>query len=81
MTYENTGRYLKGWEKVINDFKSKIFPIGKLKQEKGCPSSLPTRLKNFTPKQCFIAIVQVKASNTSENLLKEILQIKYFFCF
>ena len=48
---------------------------------KGRLSDLPTQLKILTPKQMFqrlpTALAQVKATNTSENLLNEIRQIIY----
>ena len=59
-------------ENSLNAFKSKIFPI---KTTKG------DVLKLLTPKQMLqrlpIALAQVKASNTSENLLNDIRQIIY----
>ena len=68
MTPEKTKTLLKGRQKVINGFESKIFPVGKEeKQRKGI---------KITPKQMLqrllIALAQVKAGNTSENLLNEI---------
>ena len=63
---ENALRLLRGRHEVLNDFKSKIFPIGKQIQEKGrprilasCPSDLACigkisdhkHLKILTPKQ------------------------------
>ena len=48
---------------------------------KGRPAILALRLKILTPKQMLqrlqTALVQVKAGNTSENILNEICQIKY----
>ena len=45
------------------------------------PSDVATRLKILTPKQMLrrllLALAQVKAGNTSENLLNEIRQIIY----
>ena len=45
------------------------------------PSDLATRLKILTPKYMFqrlpIAFAQVKAGNTSKNLLNEICQVIY----
>ena len=59
-------------ENSLNAFKTKIFPI---KATKG------DVLKLLTPKQMLqrlpIALAQVKASNTSENLLNDIRQIIY----
>ena len=56
----------------VNAFRSGIFPI-KSTQGKG--------LKILTPKQMLqrlpIALAEVKAGNTSENLLNEIRQIMY----
>ena len=47
----------------------------------GLPSDLAMRLRKLTPKQMPqmlpIALTQVKAGNTSENLLSEIRQIIY----
>ena len=57
--------FLKKDKKVLNDFESKIFLIGKQRQGKG--------LKKSTPKQMHqrlsIASAKVKAGNTSEDLL------------
>ena len=53
----------------------------KEKQGKGHPLDLATQLKILTPKQMLqilpIALSQIKAGNTSENLLNEIRQIIY----
>ena len=61
-------------------FRGGIFPI-KAKQGKGRLSNLATRSKILTTKQMLqrllIALAQVKAGNTSENLLNEIRQIIY----
>ena len=55
---------------------SRIFPIKATQSEE--------RIKILTSKQMFqtlpTAFVQVKAGNTSENLLNEIYQIIYFLC-
>ena len=68
---KNTFEY-EGWELTLNPFKSGIFPI-KATKGKG--------LKILTPKQILqrlpMALAQVKASNTSKNLLNEIRQIIY----
>ena len=65
---------------TLNAFRSGLFPI-KEKQGKRRPSDLATQLKILTPKQILqrlpIALAQVKAGNTSENLLNEIRQIMY----
>ena len=57
---------------VLNFFKSVIFTL---------PSIEGTGLKILTPKQMLgrltIALVQVIAGNTSENLLNEICQVIY----
>ena len=55
-------------ELILNPFKSRMFPIKETKVK---------RLKTLTTKQMIIALAQVKAGNTSENLLNEIRQIIY----
>ena len=69
-TFESVNPLYEGSQLTINAFKSRIFPI-KLTQERG--------LKMLTPKQMLqklpISLSQVKAGNTSENLLNEIRQI------
>ena len=61
-----------GWELPLNSFKSGIFRI---------KTTLGEGLKILTLKQMLqrllIALAQVKAGNTSENLLNEIRQIMY----
>ena len=51
------------------------------KKGKECPSDLARRIKILTPKQILqrlpIALAQVKAGNTSENVLNEVSQIIY----
>ena len=70
--YESAYALYKSRELILNVFKSGIFPI---KETKG------KGLKILTPKQMLqklpIALAQVQASNTSENLLNEIRQIVY----
>ena len=73
MTPEKTKMLLKGRQKVINGFESKIFPVGKQeKQRKGI---------KITPKQMLqrllIALAQVKAGNISQNLLNKSRKIIY----
>ena len=67
-------------ERVFNAFDSKIFPI-KLKTHASDKISDHSNLKILTPKQMLqrlpIALAQVKASNTYENLLNEIRHIIY----
>ena len=57
---------------MINDFKSRFFPL---------KSTTGEGLKILTPKQLLqrllIALTQVKAGNNSESLLNEIRQIVY----
>ena len=64
LTFNNTIRLFEGKQKVLNGFESKIFPVEKLAQGK--------RLKLLTLKQIIqrlpMALAEVKASNTSENL-------------
>ena len=78
---ENLYNLSEGRERVLNAFDSKIFPIkiagiGFLDKV-----SDHSNLKILTPKQMLqwlsIAFAQVKAGNTSENLLNEIRQIIY----
>ena len=65
-------------KKVVN-IVEKFFDFNKQQKGKGRPSDLANRIKILTPKQMLqrspIALVQVKAGNTSENLLNEIRQI------
>ena len=79
---ENLYNLFEGRERVLNAFDSKIFPIkieGTGFSDKGFDHS---NLSILTPKQMLqrlpIALVQVKAGNTSENLLNEIRQIIRF---
>ena len=71
--YGNVNKIPKGKQKVLNGFKSKIFPIKK-------PTHV-TDLKILTIKQVLqrllIALAQVKAGNTSERLRNEICQVIY----
>ena len=64
LTFNNAIRLFEGKQKVLNGFESKIFPVEKLAQGK--------RLKLLTLKQIIqrlpMALAEVKASNTSENL-------------
>ena len=69
-TFDSVSAIYEGRELTLNAFRSGIFPI---KEKKG------KRLKILTPKQMLlrlpIAFAQVKAGNTSENLL----QINHIF--
>ena len=71
-TFKSVNALYEDRELTLNAFKSKLFPI-KSTQGRG--------LKILTPKQMLqrlpIALAQVKAGNTSENLLNEIRQIIY----
>ena len=71
-TFESVNALYESRELILNAFKSEISPI---KETQG------KRLKILTPKQKFqrlpITLAQVKADNTSENLLHEIRQIIY----
>ena len=73
-TFESIDALYERQVLTINAFESKVLPL-KPSQEKW--------LKVLTPKKMFqilpIALAQVKARNTSENLLNEILQIIYSF--
>ena len=72
-TYKSVYGLYEGRELTLNAFKSRIFPIKATKGE---------GLKILTPQQMLqrlpIAFAQVKAGNTSENLLNEVRQIIYF---
>ena len=71
--------FLIEWQKVLNAFESGIIQKGK--QERGLASIILNYLKNVSSKQMLqrlpIALAQEKPNNTSENLLNEIIQIKY----
>ena len=43
LAFENVNRLLKGRQKFLNDFESKIFPIGNQKHGKRRPSMLASR--------------------------------------
>ena len=77
LIYENEIPILRGKQKVLKGFESKLFSIGNQTNRKD--------LNILTPKHIFqrlpIALAKVKAGNTSENLLNEsvkqcILRIK-----
>ena len=63
------------------DILEKNFDFNKQQKGKGRSSHLAMRIKIFTTKQMLqillIALVQVKASDTSDNLLIKIRQIIY----
>ena len=67
--------------KKIVSIVEKILDFNKQKRGKVLPLDLAKHIKMLTPKQMLqrllIAIAQVKAGNTSENLLNEIRQIIY----
>ena len=73
-TFDSVIAIFEGWESTFNAFRNGIFPIKENKNGKG--------LKILTPKQILqrlpIALAQVKAGNTSENLLNAIKEIMYF---
>ena len=68
-TYESVNALSEGQELILHAFKSGIFPIKTSKGE---------GLKILTPKQILqrlqIAFPQVKSSNTSEDVLNEIVK-------
>ena len=78
---ENLYNLFEGRERVLTAFDSKIFPIKF--ESTGFSDKAPyhSSFKILTPKQMLqrlpIALAQVKASNTSENLLNEIRKIIY----
>ena len=69
-----------GRQKVLETFQSGIFPKNKT-EGTGFSDHRQSNLKILTPKQMLqrlpIVLAQVKAGNTSENLLNEIRQIVY----
>ena len=69
--------FFEGNERILNAFDSKIFPT----KIEGTGVSDHYNLKILTPKQMLqrlaITLAQVKAGDTSENLLNEIRQIIY----
>ena len=73
-TFDSVIAIYEGWESTFNAFRNGIFPIKENKNGKG--------LKILTPKEILqrlpIALAQVKAGNTSENLLNAIKEIMYF---
>ena len=87
-TYESAYDLYEGRELTLNAFKSGIYLMKATKGEgrprllASRPSDLATQLKILTPQQMLrrlpLALAQVKAGNTSENLLNEIRKIIYF---
>ena len=73
-TFDSVNALYEGEELTLNAFRSGIFPMKETKGE---------GLKILTPKQILqrlaIALAQVKASSTSENLLNEVRQVIYSF--
>ena len=64
----------------IFDTAEKILDFNKQQKDKGRPSDLATLIKILSSKQMLqrlLALAQVKAGNTSENLLNGIRQITY----
>ena len=72
-TFESVNALYEGRELILHAFKSGIFPITATKGKE---------LKTLTPKQMLqrspIALAQVKAGNTSENLVIKIRQVIYY---
>ena len=79
----------EGKETVLNAFASEIFPLEPTEGtgnpgRPACVAKVSDRwcLKTWTQKQTLqrllVALAKVKSSNTSENLLREILQLIYF---
>ena len=79
---EKLYNFFEGRERVLNAFDSKIFLIKIEGTDFSEKVSDHSNLKILSPKQMLqrlqTALAQVKASNTSENLLNEIRQIIYF---
>ena len=87
MAFENAHRLLTGRQKVLNGFESGTISIKKTDTRKRTSVRVRWhgwglwRFKILTPKEMLqrlpIAVAQVKAGNTSKNLLNEIKQIIY----
>ena len=79
---KNLYNLYEGKERVPNAFDSKIFPIKIEGRGISDKVSHHSNLNILTPKQMLqrlqIALAEVKAGNTSENLLNKIRQIIYF---
>ena len=83
-TFDSVSALYEGRQLTVNAFTRGIFPIKKKKRKKerkGHPLDLATWLKILNPKQVLqrlpISLAQLKADNTSQNLLNEIRQIIY----
>ena len=74
-TYESAYALYEGQQLILNAFRRGIFPI-KEAQGKGLKILTPKQMLQKLPR----ALTQVKAGNTSENLLDEISQIIFFLC-
>ena len=78
---KNLYALVEGRERVLDAFESKTFPIKNEDTEFSDKVSDHFNLKILTPKQMRrrlpMSLAQVKAGNTSENLLNEIRQIVY----
>ena len=72
-TYESANTLYEGRELTLNAFRSGIFPI-KLTQGKWMKILLPRQMLQ----RLLIALIRVKAGNTSENLLNAIRETAYF---
>ena len=72
-TYESANTLYEGRELTLNAFRSGIFPI-KLTQGKWMKILLPRQMLQ----RLLIALVRVKAGNTSKNLLNAIRETVYF---
>ena len=72
-TLNSASTLYEGQESTLNAFRSGIFPI-KATEDKGLKISTSKQMLERLP----IALAQVKAGNTSVNLLNEIRQIIYF---
>ena len=76
-TFDRVNPLYEGRELALSAFKSGIFPLKRL-HGKGLKILTPEQmLQRLYSSIASIALAQVKAGNTSENLLNEILEIKY----
>ena len=82
-TIENLKAFCLGRQKVLDAFQSEIFSINKI-EGTGFSDHRQSNLKILAPKEMLqrfspIVLAQVKARNTSKNLLNEVRQIYLFF--
>ena len=80
-TIENLKALCLSRQKIVDAFQREIFSVNKI-EDTGFSDHRQSNLKILTPKQMLqrflpIVLAQVKARNTSENLLNEVRQIVF----